>query len=480
MNLEHNFYEKLGQRFKDKRFFKYLRTVTDFFRYNLSIFTKLGFIVYMIILGIALEYWDVIKEINSAYELAIVGGDVTNEYVYSSISMLGMTIVGLGVIYLVYFLVAGLVSKLILRLFLRNNSKLIIRKNGEVVFKLKKLLVAPGLYLVILPKIKNETCDKDLRDDLIPRIYNRKNEFKINNKDYNTGVYSFEEVVFGFFDSFNIFEFKVRHKLSDKVIFTVQDKKVSGVQEKESERLTVSGCKTVLARDALEGYFSTREYKPGDEVKRIHWKNTARTQKLMLRIPEDKPIDRKELNIVVNCYTPLTDKFNQHVSISRFMNNIVEHVLRIKNNTNTSLTVHFNTKNPVKIENFEKYVENKIPDILIKAMKFQDETNISQYLENRNLSNISIYTLSSDYSDTENPQFLVHKISKDLPVNLKQLIKYVLIDKDKYDFPNLRAALGLQGLSEINPGIRLIRFSQLVRQNEKKYANKSNVEWLND
>lgn len=59
-----------------------------------------------------------------------------------------------------------------------------------------------------------------------------------------------------------------------------------------------------------------REYRRGDSVRRIHWKNSARAQKLLTRLPEPKEMQRMQ---VVMIPAPLTDALPDVIRRDRFL-----------------------------------------------------------------------------------------------------------------------------------------------------------------
>jgi len=57
-----------------------------------------------------------------------------------------------------------------------------------------------------------------------------------------------------------------------------------------------------LARDSGEEYLGLREYRPGDNPKNIHWRVTARLQKMMVR--EFLPPDGRQVVLLLDSYLP--------------------------------------------------------------------------------------------------------------------------------------------------------------------------------
>lgn len=67
-----------------------------------------------------------------------------------------------------------------------------------------------------------------------------------------------------------------------------------------------------------EDYFNPRPYVRGDDIRRIHWKLTAKTGELMIRQPETTTISFKNLLIIILNTTPRFSATSQNPEKSRF------------------------------------------------------------------------------------------------------------------------------------------------------------------
>ncbi len=64
------------------------------------------------------------------------------------------------------------------------------------------------------------------------------------------------------------------------------------------------GPQSVLARVATEEHFRTRPYVQGDDLRRVHWKQSINTGSLMVRVPEAIPFAPTQVRLVLDTYLP--------------------------------------------------------------------------------------------------------------------------------------------------------------------------------
>ena len=53
-----------------------------------------------------------------------------------------------------------------------------------------------------------------------------------------------------------------------------------------------------------EGYFDLREYKEGDDVRRIHWVRSLAAREIVVRLPDEIPPDRPRVRLVLDTFFP--------------------------------------------------------------------------------------------------------------------------------------------------------------------------------
>ncbi len=59
-----------------------------------------------------------------------------------------------------------------------------------------------------------------------------------------------------------------------------------------------------LAKLPTEDLFRFREYRPGDDTRRVHWKLSVRAGELVVRQPESVPYQRKDVTLLLDTYLP--------------------------------------------------------------------------------------------------------------------------------------------------------------------------------
>ncbi|MBS2013638.1 MAG: DUF58 domain-containing protein [Deltaproteobacteria bacterium] len=64
------------------------------------------------------------------------------------------------------------------------------------------------------------------------------------------------------------------------------------------------GNLSVLSRLATEEHFRTRPYVQGDDLRRVHWKQSINTGQLIVRVPESVPFSPSKVRLVLDTYLP--------------------------------------------------------------------------------------------------------------------------------------------------------------------------------
>lgn len=79
----------------------------------------------------------------------------------------------------------------------------------------------------------------------------------------------------------------------------------SVVFERNPRSLTkADGPLSMLSPRATEEHFRTRQYVPGDDLRRVHWKQSINTGQLTVRIPEAVPFAPTKVRLVLDSYLP--------------------------------------------------------------------------------------------------------------------------------------------------------------------------------
>lgn len=77
------------------------------------------------------------------------------------------------------------------------------------------------------------------------------------------------------------------------------------VFERRPRSMTKSeGNLSVLSRLATEEHFRTRPYTQGDDLRRVHWKQSINTGQLIVRVPESVPFSPSKVRLVLDTYLP--------------------------------------------------------------------------------------------------------------------------------------------------------------------------------
>jgi len=77
-------------------------------------------------------------------------------------------------------------------------------------------------------------------------------------------------------------------------------------------------------RYASEDFFRFREYAPGDDTRRIHWRLSLRTGRLQVRRPETKEIQKQDILLVLDTYLPTGRLLDAASGADRIMDSLVD------------------------------------------------------------------------------------------------------------------------------------------------------------
>ncbi|MEI8259129.1 MAG: DUF58 domain-containing protein, partial [Deltaproteobacteria bacterium] len=83
------------------------------------------------------------------------------------------------------------------------------------------------------------------------------------------------------------------------------------------------GPMSALNKMPTEDYFRFRDYMPGDDTRRIHWKMSVKAGRLQVRLPETVPMVRRRVRLVLDNWLP--GYLDQHaVMLNDLMDRLVE------------------------------------------------------------------------------------------------------------------------------------------------------------
>jgi uncharacterized protein (DUF58 family) len=77
-----------------------------------------------------------------------------------------------------------------------------------------------------------------------------------------------------------------------------------GVRETPHALAPEEGPLSVLRRAPTEDFFRFRDYQPGDDTRRLHWKLSLKVGKLQVRLPESVPVTRRRVRLLLDTHAP--------------------------------------------------------------------------------------------------------------------------------------------------------------------------------
>ncbi|MEL6343505.1 MAG: DUF58 domain-containing protein [Myxococcota bacterium] len=101
--------------------------------------------------------------------------------------------------------------------------------------------------------------------------------------------------------------------------------------EPPRSRLDAPDVLTRPHRFATEDYFRFKEYAPGMDTRRIHWRLSIRTGNLQVRQPETKEITTRRVLLALDCYLPPGRMLMDAVGVETVLDRLVETWLSLAN-----------------------------------------------------------------------------------------------------------------------------------------------------
>ena len=77
-----------------------------------------------------------------------------------------------------------------------------------------------------------------------------------------------------------------------------------GLQDTPRALAPEDGALSALRRTPTEDYFRFRDYQPGDDTRRLHWKLSLKVGRLQVRLPESVPVTRRRVRLVLDNHAP--------------------------------------------------------------------------------------------------------------------------------------------------------------------------------
>lgn len=245
--------------------------------------------------------------------------------------------------------------------------------------------------------------------------------------EFPSGYYRVEEVFFIFFDMFTLFYKVLVCQAPDNLKVTVFHGSSKVARSPHSqERDVLSADFSRLSQEAHEGYYRVRKYTAGDEIRKIHWKNTAKSGELMIRLPEEHPYDEEDLQVVINAYTPLVLEVDQQKSIGRFLDVVVKGLLDLCRDKHRTIHVTINTSKSVEIKHLNRINQDFIPTLILRKCVFQNDYRLRSFLKERKMGPSVVYSLSSDRVESEVKDRYIYPMLADFRRSYASQVKNVL------------------------------------------------------
>lgn len=74
--------------------------------------------------------------------------------------------------------------------------------------------------------------------------------------------------------------------------------------ERPRAQTRTDGRMSILNRQPSEDFFATREYRRGDDLRRVHWRQSVNTGALQVRVPEAVPFAPRRVRLVLDSFLP--------------------------------------------------------------------------------------------------------------------------------------------------------------------------------
>jgi len=453
---------------KVSNFKKLIKKIINIY-YFFNVFSPLGFILALISIITIVTTIDEFLYIRDISLRGNSGIDITGVYTF----VYEFKII---IIALLLFLVIYLLFSFILSIILREKFRKVLKKaqfsevrDGKQ-YKIKITNKVNSLYLFWHAKINliNDISGSDSIDhQALPRAFLKNNVFDFDLSRLKTTSYSIDSIIFYLKDPLGLIDTKIYYDFDKRSSFIISNESCIVQSILKNKKTNIEG-KYYLSRDPSEEFFSIREYQFGDQISRIHWKTTAKTRKLMTRVPERRLVGLGDSKIVINLYTPYLKNVDYSNVISNFLDSVISSIRSSLKDTKLKVDLYINGEEDVYIDDVNKYNLDKLPFILLKDCKCQDNKNLSDYIQEKNLDKTVIYTLSVDLSFLDSEESYIYRISKDDFLLLKSRIqKHLFSTKENIYGVSWNELLEIMNIvRKAKEAYYFEKFKNLVKSNE--------------
>lgn len=239
-----------------------------------------------------------------------------------------------------------------------------------------------------------------------------------------TGKYSITRIDYRVLDPLGIFSALFEKTHNQKVLLVDSHDAKEIIIDTQSVHLDSPDSQ--FMSEANESYFATREYRPGDQLKRVHWKNTAKTGKLTVRIPEERAVKHSEINVVINLYVPHFAEVDQTVSVGKFLDATLGSIKGLLKTSGNTVHVYINGGAAQVIKEINTYNADKVRASILEESVAQAQTPLAQFISAKEIRNPVIFAMSSDIPVVESRNVFLYKQSQDFTNSFKQWVDTVL------------------------------------------------------
>jgi hypothetical protein len=456
--------------------------------YFLCIYSAVGIVALIITLSSLVIIAEDVLEIFRAYNDALVGNDVRRfENGFNAFPTFFLAF--LVVCLLLYFYIGSLLViyyRLKLHRLLARGEFSFVQAGSKLVLKFKeKIRSGPFLVLAELNLVNFSAGGRRLAYLYQPKAYYSEGEVVFDLSELNTGRYEIKSILFTLKDPLGLFAGKEKYLEPNMTPLNIANYN-SFYNEQLAKKIDfyLDSERSSLSLMPSEGYFGTREYRFGDELKKIHWKNTAKQGELMIKTPEEKPEDDRDLNIVINLYTPYLYLADQSKSIGQFLDQVFAGIKKIISQTENRVHLYLNGLEMRKIVDFHSYNQDKLVEIILARAVFQDYRPLKTFLKKIEVENLVIFSLSTD-DLLLSPQFeretrikYLYNSAKDHQLKLKAKLKNLYVYEKEPRFVSLKNFFDAERFNQIF-SVLPKNLERLIIKNEARYVQNPTFTILN-
>jgi len=461
-----------------KKLSKFSRSTYLFFQ----VFSFYGWISLVTLIIIIVNIYNQITPLTSLLNKGLSGEDITN-LIPQKIFFVFQVMLGF---FLLIYLIVNIIYLMIFRFVLMrkiNRSNITLLKQGNnLILHFSKKPFYFGFIIRAKLRIKNITSNHNIKYSKSPYGYLNDNEILLDSNNLFTGNYENESIIFQLIDILTLFNAKfLLDNNYNQAFYILKEKENDFKILDSSNKMDVTD--PIISNQPTEGYFSTREYRSGDPIKRIHWKNTMKTGKFILKVPEEIEMNQNDINIIINCYTYSLNKIDQSEILGSFIEKVLSYIkVIIANNPNNIINIYFNNTTQDEILRVNEYNINKLSGEIISKFIFQETIPFSKFNTSKQTDKVYIFSLSNDLINNSSNYLNIYFISKHYIDTFKKRSHFMIYYKNEIYF-NINLA---EILKRINPIFILINYFMkkssinLVKKNELKYLSYKNLNLIND